>query len=67
MDEADYAQQNEAQFIKMRIDRSRRILNRPANETIECVDCGEAIPKARRKAMPGCTRCIACQALFERY
>lgn len=65
MDEADYAQQNEAQLIKMRIDRSRRILNKPANETIECVDCGEVIPEARRKAVPGCARCIGCQTLFE--
>jgi phage/conjugal plasmid C-4 type zinc finger TraR family protein len=65
MDEADYAQQNEAQLIKMRIDRSRRILNKPANETIECIDCEEVIPAARRKAMPGCVRCFACQTISE--
>ena len=28
----------------------------------ECEDCGEEIPKARRKAVPGVRRCIACQA-----
>ena len=67
MDEADYAQQNEAQLIKMGIDMHRKILNMPANETIECIDCDEVIPAARRKAMPGCIRCIGCQTLFEGY
>lgn len=28
-----------------------------------CDDCGEDIPKARRKALPGTRTCIACQAL----
>ncbi len=31
----------------------------------DCEDCGEAIPEARRKARPGCTRCIACQRKLE--
>lgn len=31
-----------------------------------CDDCGETIPKARRKAVPNAIRCIACQQLFER-
>jgi len=31
----------------------------------ECEDCGEPIPDARRRAMPGCTRCIRCQEKFE--
>lgn len=26
-----------------------------------CEDCGEPIPEARRAAIPGCTRCVACQ------
>lgn len=28
---------------------------------IECEACGEPIPEARRKAVPGVRRCIACQ------
>jgi phage/conjugal plasmid C-4 type zinc finger TraR family protein len=28
----------------------------------ECEDCGEVIPEARRKAVPGVHRCVACQA-----
>lgn len=30
-----------------------------------CDDCGDEIPQARRLAVPGCTRCIACQARKE--
>lgn len=32
-----------------------------------CEDCGEPIPEARRKAMPGCRRCIDCQTLHENW
>ncbi|MCB1568139.1 MAG: DksA/TraR family C4-type zinc finger protein [Xanthomonadales bacterium] len=28
----------------------------------DCEDCGEAIPTARRRAMPGVRRCLACQS-----
>jgi phage/conjugal plasmid C-4 type zinc finger TraR family protein len=27
-----------------------------------CEDCGEKIPEARRQAVPGVSRCVACQA-----
>lgn len=30
--------------------------------TEECVECGDDIPKARRDALPGVTRCVDCQA-----
>ncbi len=29
----------------------------------DCDDCGEAIPKKRREAVPGVRTCVACQAL----
>jgi phage/conjugal plasmid C-4 type zinc finger TraR family protein len=28
----------------------------------DCVECGEPIPEARRKALAGVTTCIACQS-----
>ena len=28
---------------------------------LECASCGEPIPEARRKALPGVRNCIACQ------
>lgn len=30
-----------------------------------CRNCGDPIPEARRKAVPGCQLCIACQTYFE--
>jgi phage/conjugal plasmid C-4 type zinc finger TraR family protein len=31
----------------------------------ECESCGAAIPQARREAVPGVTRCVACQEAAE--
>ena len=28
----------------------------------QCVDCGEDIPEARRRALPGARTCVACQS-----
>lgn len=28
---------------------------------LDCEDCGEPIPEARREAVPGVRRCVACQ------
>ncbi len=33
--------------------------------TEDCVNCGELIPEARRRAMPGCVLCVECQADVE--
>ena len=30
-----------------------------------CLDCGEPIPEARRRAVPEATRCVACQTELE--
>ena len=35
----------------------------PSGEgTVECVECGEPIPEARRKALPGARTCVPCQS-----
>ncbi|HLW74040.1 MAG TPA: DksA/TraR family C4-type zinc finger protein [Gammaproteobacteria bacterium] len=35
----------------------------PAGESLKnCAECGQAIPEARRQALPGVRLCIACQA-----
>jgi phage/conjugal plasmid C-4 type zinc finger TraR family protein len=31
-----------------------------------CEECGEEIPEARRRAVPGVRRCVACQAEADR-
>jgi phage/conjugal plasmid C-4 type zinc finger TraR family protein len=30
-----------------------------------CADCGDEIPQARRKAVPGVTRCLSCAVARE--
>lgn len=32
----------------------------------ECEECGEAIPEARRRALPGARTCVACQSLRDK-
>jgi phage/conjugal plasmid C-4 type zinc finger TraR family protein len=35
----------------------------PSGEgTEQCVECGDDIPEARRKAVPGVTTCLSCQS-----
>ncbi len=35
----------------------------PAGEgTLNCVECGEEIPAARRRALPGARTCVQCQS-----
>jgi len=35
----------------------------PRGESLSrCEDCGNEIPEARRRAVPGVRRCVACQA-----
>jgi len=37
--------------------------NLPKGESLEhCEECGEAIPEARRQAVPGVRLCVTCQA-----
>ncbi|MFH1027804.1 MAG: TraR/DksA C4-type zinc finger protein [Pseudomonadota bacterium] len=37
----------------------------PKPQPLHCEDCGEMIPEARRRAVPGCKRCLSCQTEFE--
>ena len=37
----------------------------PARGRRYCEDCGQPIPESRLKAIPGATRCVKCQALYE--
>ena len=65
-DEADQAQASEALW------RMEALANRPATRpgpgapladgVPVCRTCGEPIPPARLKAMPGCDLCVDCQA-----
>ena len=59
----DRAAEEEALFL------AEALSKHPAPKTTgsysHCEDCGGPIPEARRKAVPGCTRCIVCQTYLE--
>lgn len=56
----DQANELAQQRIDMAIAAHR--LNRNAVSATHCVECEEELPEARRKAYPGCTMCVSCQA-----
>lgn len=58
----DIAQQREAEFLAEALTK-HRITDAPSHS--HCIDCGEAIPEARRMALRGVKRCIACQTEHE--
>ena len=45
---------------------ARQNLYTSAESATECEDCGDSIPEARRKAMPGVYQCVTCRSLFEK-
>lgn len=49
-----------ADSIEDEVARARSRL--PSGESLEeCEECGEAIPEARRRALPGVRLCVPCQ------
>lgn len=65
MDEIDQAQGHNEDFQSFCL-KQQQASREPRNYTgSECVDCQKEIPEARRKASPGCCRCITCQEEFE--
>jgi len=64
MDEADHAQVMNDRYLKAGI--AAVLDHAVTGESLgECQDCGIEIPEARRKAVPGCTRCVPCQEVAE--
>lgn len=67
----DRAAENEAAFLAEALYKARRPYHGQTSHSentvsaYKCEDCGSPIPEARRKAVPGCTRCVLCQAYFE--
>ena len=65
MDISDRATQQE-ELAREEALRQIRLPEKPAaTSLLYCVDCGARIPKRRRLAVPGCTRCVGCQAYQE--
>ncbi|ACL05249.1 transcriptional regulator, TraR/DksA family [Desulfatibacillum aliphaticivorans] len=62
-DPTDRAQEAAADYTRFSIEAAR---SRGSQSTLaDCQDCGDPIPEARRKAVPGCTRCLDCQETYE--
>ena len=66
MDDADRADLVIDAATQRAIERSRVALGSGLTESAtECEDCGERIPEARRRAMPGCRKCVQRQMIAE--
>jgi phage/conjugal plasmid C-4 type zinc finger TraR family protein len=69
-DEIDRAQANDEFFLSLALKNHPHPAGHPLliqeGDRGICIDCDEPIPEARRRAVPGCTRCINCQTEFER-
>lgn len=65
MDRADIAQE----LIEHRLQQSLAARQGAAAGAgvgpVECEDCGEEIPSARRERLPGVTTCVPCQTIRE--
>ncbi|EPJ5099845.1 TraR/DksA family transcriptional regulator [Citrobacter freundii] len=62
-DTLDAASELTQQRIEMAVAAHR--LNHSAVSAMHCEECGDSLPKARRKAYPGCTMCVGCQSDME--
>jgi len=66
MDNADRAQELIDQRLQDALDARRATQQSQAMQgPVECQECGEEIPAARRWSVPGCRYCTECQAARE--
>lgn len=65
-DDVDRAQEINEQLLGDALAAQQRGMPRGESAT-HCEDCGEPIPEARRKASPGCRKCIDCQTTLENW
>jgi phage/conjugal plasmid C-4 type zinc finger TraR family protein len=65
MDDVDRAQAREEELRDDALAAFHRRQPAPRAGAEFCVHCEETIPEARRRAVPGCQLCVACQAYFE--
>ncbi len=65
MDEIDFANDLVIRETDFLIDECRKLANSPNESRGDCLNCGEEIPEARQKAVPGCTLCVDCKRKCE--
>ncbi len=69
-DEGDYGQDYQARFNKASLaDHQRRQAQEAQDVNISgiCSWCKEEIPAARRLKQPGCSLCVQCKTIKERF
>jgi phage/conjugal plasmid C-4 type zinc finger TraR family protein len=62
-DTIDMAQERQALMPEKQIAHARPLVTQASAQF--CIDCDGAIPEVRRRAIPGVSRCVACQEIAE--
>ncbi|EJK1259041.1 TraR/DksA family transcriptional regulator [Salmonella enterica] len=65
-DELDLLQEQEEMLNSLHIQAARQLKYRKGEGLSSCECCGNPIPKARQKAVPGVRTCTECQRVMER-
>ena len=67
MDQFDQAQELDARYLQQALDQHREQMQVMTGESLtHCLACGDEIPEARRKILPGVTLCVGCAEDSER-
>lgn len=53
------------QTVSDAVDSARAQIGSEADARATCAECGEAIPEARREAIPGVQLCVECQSAHD--
>ncbi len=61
MDPIDLASEFEQRELEANLSIALAAARQTGESEEFCVDCGEEIPEQRRRAVPGCKRCVSCQ------
>jgi len=64
-DDMDRVQELSEQILEDALNEHRRRTYTTGASLENCCICEKEIPEARRQAMPGCCKCIACQTEYE--
>ncbi len=65
MDNADIAQELIEHRLQQSLAARQAAVANAGVGPVECEDCGEEIPAARRERLPGVTTCVPCQTARE--
>jgi len=66
MDDGDRGRAAADLFLADALARQRSKTPR-GDSRMTCIDCTQVIPDERKKAVPGCQRCISCQQKAEQH